>query len=582
MYRFTPFFLVILLFFILACEQSQETEKFSLPTPFEEGNGNTTATYEETLDFYKNLAREFSEINIQTLGLTDSGKPLHLVTFNAEGNFNFQRLGDDKVVVLIVNGIHPGESDGIDASMMFMRDLATGAAQIPNNIIPAVIPVYNIGGALNRNSTSRANQNGPESYGFRGNARNYDLNRDFIKSDTQNAASFSEILHLVHPDFLIDTHVSNGADYSYTLTHLFTQHDKLGGAVGRFQQQVLRPAIEAQLQENGWDITPYVNVFNRSPELGFEQFLDSPRYSTGYAALWNIPGLMIETHMLKPYTQRVSGTYECLLSILKTLGVHQKALLKHRSTDSERFKPGDFYPISWKADSNKFRLLNFKGFEAEFPVSEVTGLPHLRYNANRPYTREIPYYDTFIPSDSIKIPKAYLISGAWQPVRDRLDQNQIKYEVLDKDSTISVTRYRISTFNTYNSPYEGHYPHYNTQIKSDTTLVTFHQGDLYISTEQPGVRYLLETLEPEAIDSFFNWNFFDTVLQRKEGFSPYVFDSLALRELDSDSILRDKFLLEREKNPELANNGYAQLDWIYRNSKYYENAHLRYPVYRVE
>jgi hypothetical protein len=31
---------------------------------------------------------------------------------------------------------------------------------------------------LNRNSTSRTNQNGPEEYGFRGNARNFDLNRD--------------------------------------------------------------------------------------------------------------------------------------------------------------------------------------------------------------------------------------------------------------------------------------------------------------------------------------------------------------------------------------------------------------------
>ena len=71
--------------------------------------------------------------------------------------------------------------------------------------------------ALNRNSTTRTNQNGPESYGFRGNARNYDLNRDFIKSDTKNAKTFAQIFHLVQPDVFIDNHVSNGADYQYIL-----------------------------------------------------------------------------------------------------------------------------------------------------------------------------------------------------------------------------------------------------------------------------------------------------------------------------------------------------------------------------
>ncbi|MDA8685796.1 M14 family metallopeptidase [Robiginitalea sp.] len=554
----------------------------SLPTPYEQGDGNTTATYQEALDFYMNLAREYSEINIQTLGPTDSGQPLHLVTFNPEGNFNFQRLGEDKVVVLILNGIHPGESDGIDASMMLMRDLATGSIKIPKNVIPAVIPVYNIGGALQRNTSSRANQNGPESYGFRGNARNFDLNRDFMKMDTKNAISFAEIFHLVNPDFFVDTHVSNGADYSYTLTHLFTQQDKLGGAVGKFQDAIFRPELEAKLQESGWDITPYVNVFNRSPESGFNQFMDSPRYSTGFTSLWSTPGLMIETHMLKPYAQRVSATYDCLLSILNTMGTHEKALLEARRSDNSRFKSGDFYPLAWTVDTTQKRTLNFKGFEAEYPVSEVTGLPGLRYNRNRPYTREISYFDSFIPADYIQIPKGYWVPKAWNEVRDRMDINKIKYTILDKDSTVQVTSYQIANFSTYSTPYEGHYPHYNTQVQADTTMVTFHQGDLFVSTDQEGVRYILETLEPAATDSFFNWNFFDTVLQRKEGFSPYVFDAVAQKLLESDSLLNQSFNRKKEVKPDFAANSYAQLDWIYRNSPHYERAHMHYPIYRAE
>lgn len=573
---------LVAFFSLISCGENLETQTETFPTPFEKGNGNTTSTYEEALEFYMQLARKYPDIHIQTLGLTDSGLPLHLVTYNPDGNFNFQRLGEDKVVVLILNGIHPGEPDGIDASMMLMRDLATGKIKLKNNVIPTVIPVYNIGGALNRKSSSRANQNGPESYGFRGNARNYDLNRDFIKMDTDNAASFAEIFHLTHPDFFVDTHVSNGADYQYTLTHLFTQQDKLGGALGKFQDTVLRTAIEGGLKKKNWDITPYVNVFNRSPETGFEQFLDSPRYSTGYAALWNVPGLMIETHMLKPYENRVKATYEILVSILETLEDQHKTLKDLRVEAFQQFLPGNYYPFAWKPDTTKFRMLDFKGFEAATPVSEVTGLPGLKYDQSQPYSRQVPYYDSFKPGDSIQIPKGYWLPKAWASVRERLDINRIKYEVLDKDSTVSVTSYRISNYETYRAPYEGHYPHYNTRVEADTITKIFNQGDLFIPTEQDGIRFILETLEPELTDSFFNWNYFDTMLQRKEGFSPYVFDSIAQNLLKSDSLLLREFRAAKESKPELASKPLAQLDWIYRHSQYYEENHLLYPIYREE
>ncbi len=157
-------------------------------------------------------------------GKTDSGKPLHIVIFSENKNFD---VNQNKAIVLVNNGIHPGEPDGIDASMMLMRDLATAKIKVPKNTMVVVIPVYNIDGMLNRNSSSRANQNGPEEYGFRGNARNFDLNRDFIKSDTKNSRSFQELFRSINPDVFLDNHVSNGADYQYTFTCIATQHERL-------------------------------------------------------------------------------------------------------------------------------------------------------------------------------------------------------------------------------------------------------------------------------------------------------------------------------------------------------------------
>ena len=565
-----------------ACSEPHKTSPEDFPTPYESGNGNQTATYQETLEFYRQLAREFPSINLQTLGETDSGHPLHLVTYNPEAHFNFQRLGETKTLILVLNGIHPGESDGIDASMMLFRDLATGALDIPKEVVLSAIPVYNVGGALNRNSGTRANQNGPETYGFRGNARNFDLNRDFIKMDTRNARSFAGIFRLVQPDFFIDTHVSNGADYSYTLTHLFTQQDKLGGALGRFQEDTLRPKLEAALLEKGWDITPYVNVFGRPPDAGFSQFLDRPRYSTGYAALWDSPGLMLETHMLKPYRQRVEGTYDFLHTTAEVVGGLSNRLRDLRSGRTNAAALANWYPLGWAVDSSRHETLAFKGYQADTVRSLVTDLPQLRYYPDQPVTLEISYYNSFRAADSVSIPTAYLVPQQWKAVRDRLDWNRIRYRLLEQDTLMEVTAYRIRSYDTSNRPYEGHYPHFNTRVERQSIQKMFRAGDLLVPTNQPGFRYLLETLEPAAGDSFFNWNFFDPILQRKEGFSPYVFEESARRMLERDTALRKAFERRRAEDPVFRANAYAQLNWLFERSEHYEEAHLRYPVYRLE
>ncbi|WP_343487793.1 M14 family metallopeptidase [Allomuricauda sp. d1] len=564
-----------------ACKTETVDKKSSYPTIFEESGGKQTATYTETIDFYLALAREFPEINIQSIGQTDIGLPLHMVTFNAEGSFNFQKIRQGKTIILINNGIHPGESDGIDATMLLYRDLATGNLKSPENVVLVTIPVYNIGGALNRNSTSRANQNGPESYGFRGNAQNYDLNRDFIKADTKNAASFAQIFHLVKPDIFIDNHVSNGADYQYTLTHLFTQHNKLGGDLGEYIDLNLKPALEQSLSEKDWPVTPYVNVFNRPPETGFSQFMDWPRYSTGYTTLWNTLGMMVETHMLKPYKERVEGTYELMASMVQIADAGHENIKKLRKESNQKLSELNQYHLNWQLDSTRTSTLQFLGYEADTVLSEVTGLNRLTYDRKKPITKEVTYYNHYVPADTIKVPAAYLIKKGWHEVIKRLEQNEIDFYRLEADTTLQVESYRIKNYQTTNTAYEGHYPHYGTSVDATVKEVTFHEGDFVVPAEQAGLRYLLETLEPAAVDSFFNWNFFDSILQQKEGFSPYIFEDVALKLLKENKNLRDSFLLRKQTDEPFSKSWYAQLDWVYKNSENYEKAHLQYPVYRI-
>ena len=574
-------FFLVLIGCIGSCKQQAVDQKVSYPTVFEESEGTQTATYEETITFYTNLAKDFPAINIQTTGMTDSGHPLHMVTFNPDGDFNFQNIRRQKSIILINNGIHPGESDGIDATMLLFRDLALHEIKPPENVVLVTIPIYNVGGALNRNSYTRVNQNGPESYGFRGNAKNYDLNRDFIKADTKNAQTFAQIFHLVKPDVFIDNHVSNGADYQYTLTHLFTQHNKLGGNLGPYLHETIRPKLESALAESGWSITPYVNVFNRPPETGFSQFMDYPRYSTGYTSLWNVIGMMVETHMLKPYPKRVEGTYELMHQMTVLVGNEHENIKKLRNENFEIARSTDEYHLNWAIDSTKTSSLQFLGFEADTVLSQVTGLNRLKYDQNRPFSKEVTYYNHFVPKDTIAVPAAYVLKKEWQSVWERLRQNQIKFFELDQDTVLEVESYKIAEYQTSNSPYEGHYPHFNTVVDKRVKKVAFKAGDYIIPTDQEGIRYLLETLEPIAPDSFFNWNFFDAILQQKEGFSPYVFEDVAHELLLESEELRNSFLLKKEQDTAFAQNWFAQLDWVYKNSPYYEEAHLQYPVYRI-
>ncbi len=231
-------FAIIYILFLTLNSRSQ-----SLLTPFEVFQGKRTSTYSDCIKFYELIDKKYSSILIKQFNTTDAGYPLHLVLFSADNHFNIDVWHKNKVVILINNGIHPGEPDGIDASMMLVRDLATGKIDAPKNVVLGFIAVYNIGGTLNRNNYSRVNQQGPESYGFRGNAQNLDLNRDFTKNDSRNARTFATIFHYLKPHIFIDNHVSDGADFQHTMTLLSSQHNKLGEVGGSFLHNTFEPGL---------------------------------------------------------------------------------------------------------------------------------------------------------------------------------------------------------------------------------------------------------------------------------------------------------------------------------------------------
>lgn len=552
-------------------------------TRYELTQGKETATYQECIDYYKKLDKQYPQISMLTFGNTDSGFPLNLVIYSADKDFNFTSLHKkNKRVILVNNGIHPGEPDGIDASMMLLRDLAQGKKVLPANIVLAVIPIYNIGGSLNRSKDFRVDQNGPDAFGSRGNARNLDLNRDFIKTDSKNSFTFQNIYQLTDPDVFIDNHVSNGADYQHIMTLLSTEYNKLGGPMGEFMHKTFEPGIYQLMKEKGYDLVPYVNHFGETPENGWMTFADIPRFSSGYTTLFSTFGFVPETHMLKPYPQRVQATYALMESFIAFVSRHSEEIAAVRSKTKEQVKTQQEFPLEWNVDTSRYSYISFKGYAAGHKPSEVSGQPRLYYDRSQPFEKQVKFYNYVVADNFVKKPTAYIIPQGWWNVLNILKNNKVIMRPLAHDTTIAVNVYHIADYKTAIRPFEGHYLHSHVKVNSSRDSIHFRKGDYYIPMNQTANRYLVETLEPTGGDSFFAWNFFDAILTPKEHFSDYVFEDTAAAYVGRHPEIRQLIEEKKTKDSTFAKSADAQLNFVYEHSVYAEPGYLRYPVYRVD
>ncbi len=542
---------------------------------------NITPTYDEAISWYKYLDKKYKKAKLITYGKTDIGKPLHLFVISADKDFDPDTYRDKgKCMVMINNAIHPGEPCGVDASIELAETLLL-ENRIPKNVIIGIIPAYNIGGVLNRNSTTRANQNGPEEYGFRGNARNLDLNRDFIKLDSENAKSITKIFHDWNPDFFIDTHTTNGADYQHIMTMISPHPLNFSPVLQDFVKIDLMPNLYSSMEEIGFPMVPYVSSVKNTPDSGLRSGVSSPRYSNGYGTLFNTFSFISEAHMFKTYEQRVESTIGFLNTVLDYAKTNSNKIIELRNKANESIKTQDVFTLTWETDTTKFDLIDFNGFEAGYKTSKVTGFDRLYYDRDKPWSKEIPVYSYFNPGIQVIKPDYYVLPQAWGEIIERLELNNINFTKLCKDTVITGEMYIIENVGNPKVPFNGHFPHSKIELKTVTKSRQFYKGDILIPMNQVGNHYVIEVLEPQARDSFFRWNFFDSILDQREYFSPYVFEETAEKLLQNDADLKREFEELKANNEEFASNARAQLYWLYKHSPNFEADYRLYPVIRI-
>lgn len=543
-------------------------------------NENKSPAYPELIEIYKKWDLEHREIELYEMGESDTEFPIYLVVINGAGDSlqTFQKAKTN-TTVLINNAIHAGEPDGINACLLWIEEWIGKGKPMKDLPIIALIPAYNVGGMMNRSSSSRANQDGPAEYGFRGNSQNLDLNRDFIKMDSENMKTFAKIYHALDPDVFVDTHVSNGADYQYTLTFIHSMKERMAPGIRNLFTQKYIPYLTETLKKDGWDWSPYVETKGETPESGIQAFNDLPRYAQGYGALFHSLSITVETHMLKPFPQRVKATKDYLNFLFRWSQANTLAIENARKDAFKRDVKSMYYPFNYQLTDQKDSIL-FKGYDFGYKPSDISGKERLFYDRTKPFRKYIPYFQTYRYQDSVRIPKGYIVSKEAATVIDRLKANNVRFVEMDS-SLMKVHTIRILNFESGSKPYEGHYLHRKVKSLEQEELVRIPKGSIWIPCDQDKLNFIVSVLEPRCEDSYFAWNFMDSYIQEKEYFSPYVFEDEASKLLSNNEELRNKLEEKKKTDPEFAKDGDAQLFFIYQNCHHFENKTFnRIPVFK--
>ena len=554
-------------------------------TEFERSGGKRTPRYDETLAYCRRLEEASRWVRVTSFGTSPQGRDLPLVILSEERAFNpavAARTG--KAVVLIQSGIHAGEIDGKDASLMLMRDIAVTKklAHLLDSTIVLFVPIFNVDGHERFGPYNRINQNGPEEMGWRTNAQNLNLNRDYMKADAPEMQAMLRLFTEWLPDMYVDCHVTDGIDFQYDVTYAVEPAPYLDPGVNAWIERSLLPQALPLVEKSGHRIFTYVFPReDRDLAKGLNGGASTPRFSTGYAALQNRPAVLIETHMLKPYKVRVEATYHFLRAMIDVINRAPsplRAAVRAADAAAAAFIPGRMFPLAFGIGAGSETRL-FLGFRQKTEKSLLTGGERVRFTADT-VSLLVPFFNEITVTDSAAIPVAYIIPPEWTFVPEKLRRHGIRMERLKVGTRVEVDSWRFTGVRFHERPFEGrHMVTFGASPVHETRQ--FPAGSIVVRTSQRTGRLILNLLEPKGPDSFVAWGFFDPVFEQKEYAEAYVMESVGEKLLAENPALRKEYDGKVEADTAFARNAGARLNWLYQHSPWGDPCLNVYPVGKI-
>ncbi len=543
-------------------------------TPAEARGFNDTPSYAETRAWLERLVAASPLLRLEIFGRTAQGRELYAIRASKPGRA-------PKPVLLAQAGIHSGEIEGKDAGLMLLRDIALrGKDHLLDRADLIFVPIFNADGHERSSPFNRPNQRGPHNQGWRTTAQNLNLNRDYLKADTPEMKAMLGLLQKYRPSLYLDLHVTDGVDYQYDITFMFPGWDGRyahSPAIGRWLDTSYRPAVSAALARAGHIPGPYVDaVDGRNPDKGIRFVADQPRYSTGYADLARIPSVLVESHSLKPYRQRVLGTYVLVEESLHLVGAKGAEIAAVIAADRASRPRTEI--LGWKPRPRPTSVIpDFKGVAYARYRSPASGGSEIRW-LGRPVIQRMPVW-TEVPDKIVTLPAAWWVPATKPEVIALLRLHQIQFETLRAPRTLTLDLVRL-TGPEISPPDEGHIPLKAAGFVHAPRQESFPAGSVRVPSDQPLGLLAAAMLEPEGGDSLLAWNFFPEILQRTEYIEGYAIAPLAERMLAADPALRKAFDSKLRADPKFARDPDARLGWFYERTPYYDQRFLLYPVGR--
>ena len=573
-------------------------------TPAEVDEYRTTPDYAATRRFLDRLAAAFpGQVRIETFGRTSEGRPIDLVVVSDDGIFDPAAIhAAGRPILLVQNAIHAGEMDGKDACLALLRDLLSGkhGAEPLGKVVWAFIPIYNVDGHERRSPYQRINQNGPALAGWRANGANLNLNRDYLKADAPETRAFLRMFHRWLPDFFVDNHVTDGADFQYDVTFRIDAGPDVHPPTAAWSREVAVPELTRHLEASGH--CPFPDTIflkdDSDPSQGLAYFENPPRFSTGQMILENRPGLLVELHMLKPYRTRVAGNYELLRALLGLLNREAETLIAlnrgaDRAAEELGGGPGSAGPVPLVvAGTGQTTPIRFRGVEFVREPSEVSGGVRIRYGS-KPWEATIPMETGVRIETSVTPPVAYLIPTPWTSVIEVLETHGVPLLRLTSPWSGRVERYRCTGMRWPERPFEGRHPILRGgaverefgrfgRCEPVVETVAFPAGSVVVPLQHRLAKVIVHWLEPAAPDSALRWGFFDAIFEQKEDGEAYVLESLAREMTASDPGLLAEFNARLGDDPEFAASPRERLQFFYRRSPWGRANQVGvYPVARL-
>ena len=562
-------------------------------TPAETAHFRTTPSYAQTLAYLQQLQQAApGKIKLENFGVTPEGRPMTVVIASGDGTFTPDAArAAHKPIVLLQAGIHPGEIEGKDAGLMLLRDIAvTGKyPHLLDHVVLVYIPVFSVDGHEHSSPYNRINQNGPDSMGFRGQSQYLNLNRDYVKADAPEMLAWLKLWQTWLPDFLIDVHTTDGADYQYDLTWYTEDPHKLDPAIVSWQHKTIVDNAMPAYEKHGHLASIYLEFKDgRDPRKGIENFGSGPRFSTGYAALQNRPALLVETHMLKSYAVRVYAVYDLLHVLLDDINRDPTALLAATSkADADTIARAEDakaqVPLTFKLDptSTPFEL---KGYAFTQTHSDISNDIWIQYDPTKPETYRIDNQNGLLPDLSITPPAAYVIPGEWTTIIDKLDAHGIAYRRIGHTmKKVDAEAYQLDQPTWASEPFEGHLMLRSFSLRTVPVETTLSPGSIIVPLNQRAANVAIALLEPQAPDSLLRWGYLNTIFETKEYGEPRVLEKLARDMMAKDPKLKAEFEQKLHDDPAFAANSRARLEFFFERSPWYSVQNVgRYPVLRLD